>query len=89
MRGPGSGWLRNEITGNRWIWGALLLCAALILSAVFVAPLAALLQVTRPTPQGWLLVAAASLAPVAVGQALALLGIRPFGSRATAPAVSG
>jgi Ca2+-transporting ATPase len=89
MRGPGSGWLRNEITGNRWIWGALLLCAALILSAVFVAPLAALLQVTRPTPQGWLLVAGASLAPVAVGQALALLGIRPFGSRATAPAVSG
>jgi Ca2+-transporting ATPase len=81
MRAPGSGWLRNEITGNRWIWGAQLLCTALILAAVFVPPLAALLQVTRPTPQGWLLVAAASFAPVAVGQALAILWIRPFGSR--------
>ena len=82
MRGPRSGLLRNEITRNRWIWGALLLCTALILAGVFVPPLAALLGVTRPTPLGWLLVAAASLAPLAVAQTLAVLGVPPFGNRA-------
>ena len=79
MRSPRSHLLHNEITRNRWIWGALLLCTALILAGVFVPPLAALLDVTRPTPKGWLLIAAASLAPLAVGQTLAVLRVRPFG----------
>jgi Ca2+-transporting ATPase len=87
MRGPTSGVLRNEITRNAWVWGALLLCTALILAAVFVPPLATLLEVTRPTPQGWLLVAAASLAPVAVAQGLTLLRIAPFGGSGGSPTV--
>jgi Ca2+-transporting ATPase len=82
MRGPRSGWLRNEITRNRWIWGALLLCSALILCAVLVPPLAVLLEIRRPTPRGWLLIAAASLAPTVVAQALTALGVRPFGRSA-------
>jgi Ca2+-transporting ATPase len=86
MRGPSSGVLRNEITRNRWVWGALLLCTALILAAVFTPPFAALLEITRPTPQGWLLVGAASLAPVAVAQILTLLRVPPFGeARESAP----
>jgi Ca2+-transporting ATPase len=79
MRGPSSRVLRNEITRNRWVWGALLLCTALILAAVFTPPLAALLDVTRPTPQGWLLVGAASLAPMTASQILTLLRVPPFG----------
>jgi Ca2+-transporting ATPase len=81
MRDPRSGWLRNEITRNPWVWGALIVCTALILAAVYVPPLAALLEVVPPTPQGWLLIAAASFAPLALGQALAAFGVRPFGTR--------
>jgi Ca2+-transporting ATPase len=75
LRSPGSGWLRNEITGNRWVWGALGLCTALLLAAVYVPPLAALLEVVPPRPLGWLLVAAMSLAPVLAAQALGRLGL--------------
>ena len=34
MRNPGSGWIRNEITENPWVWGALGLCIVLLLLAV-------------------------------------------------------
>lgn len=70
MRDAGSPLLRNEITRNLYVWGALALCAALILAAVFVPPAANVLGVADPGPQGWKLIAAASLTPLALGQAL-------------------
>ncbi len=72
MRDPGSGWIRNEITGNPWIWGALGLCLVLLLLAVYWAPLAAVLSIGNPGLSGWAVATASSLVPLVVGQ-LALL----------------
>jgi Ca2+-transporting ATPase len=68
MREPEAGWIRNEITRNPWVWGALALCVALLLAAVYLPPLAAVLHVTDPGTTGWTLILAASLFPLAVGQ---------------------
>jgi Ca2+-transporting ATPase len=68
MRDPGSGWIRNEITGNPWIWGALGLCLALLLLAVYWLPLARVLSVANPGASGWSLAVASSLVPLLVGQ---------------------
>jgi Ca2+-transporting ATPase len=70
LRERGSGFLDNEIVRNRWIWGALLLCALLLFSAVYLPPLAFLLD-TRPAgARAWLLVFLLSLAPFVAGQAI-------------------
>lgn len=54
---------RNEVTRNRWAWGALALCTGLLLSAVYLPGLAEVLQVQPPGAQGWLLVVTMSLVP--------------------------
>jgi Ca2+-transporting ATPase len=74
MRNPGSRWLRNEVTGNPWVWGAVALCVALIFAAVAWAPLARVLSVSDPGPEGWALALGASLVPLAVGQLTLLAG---------------
>jgi len=71
MRGRGSALARNDIVANPWIWGALVLCTGLLLSAVFLPPLAGVLRVTPPTPAGWLLIAGLSLVPVILGPLVA------------------
>ncbi|HZD54938.1 MAG TPA: HAD-IC family P-type ATPase, partial [Candidatus Aquicultoraceae bacterium] len=69
MRERDSGILRNEITRNPWVWGALLLCAGLLLSAVYLPPLSRVLRVVDPGPAGWAVVAALSPVPLALGAA--------------------
>jgi Ca2+-transporting ATPase len=77
MRAPGSPILRNDLVTNPWLWGAFVLCAALLAAAVYVPPFAALLQVVPPTTAEWVVILAGSLVPLALGQiALALLGRR-------------
>jgi Ca2+-transporting ATPase len=77
MRAPGSPMLRNDLVTNPWVWGAIVLCAALLAAAVYVPPLAALLQVVPPSPAEWSVILAGSLVPLALGQcALAVLGRR-------------
>jgi len=68
MRDRRSGLLRNEITRNRWVWGALALCAVILVGAVHIAPLARVLKVTPPDATGWAVVLVASLIPCVVGQ---------------------
>jgi len=66
--------LRNEITGNPYIWGALALCTVLLLIAVYLPILAAVLSVVNPGLNGWILVMGMSLIPVTVGQILKVAG---------------
>jgi Ca2+-transporting ATPase len=68
MRHRRSQLLRNEITGNRWLWAALALCTLLLAVPPYVPALAHILHLVPPTPIMWAVVAAMSLAPLLVVQ---------------------
>ena len=70
MRDRDSGFIRNDITQNRWVWGALALCSGLLLLAVYVPGLANLMKVRNPGVEGWGLILGMSFVPWAVGQIL-------------------
>jgi Ca2+-transporting ATPase len=68
MRDRDSGFIDNEIVRNPWVWGALALCTALLLAAVYLPGLNTLLSLVDPGLEGWLLVIAASTLPWVIGQ---------------------
>ncbi len=68
MREVSSGIFRNEITLNAFVWIALTLSISLIIATLYVPPLAAALGTVPLGLPGWLLVVAASLLPVVMGQ---------------------
>jgi Ca2+-transporting ATPase len=77
MRDSHAGLLGNDVVRNPWVWGALLLCLALVAAGVLVPPLAGVLGVVPLEPRAWLLVGGCSLVPLLAGQlALAVLGHR-------------
>lgn len=82
LRSPSAGMLRNEVTQNPWIWGALVLCAALLVSAVYLPELSKVLETQPIGPQGWALVLMVSMVPLLLGQILLW-----FGRRRDRPAV--
>jgi Ca2+-transporting ATPase len=67
MRGTGAPAFRNAVTLNPYVWLAVALCAAILLLAVYIPLVANALQVVPPDQSGWVLVMAASLAPLLVG----------------------
>lgn len=60
----------NEIVRNYWIWGAIVLCLALILLAVYVPALSDILALSPPDGRGWALIVGASLVPLLAGPAV-------------------
>jgi P-type Ca2+ transporter type 2C len=54
------------IFDNRWLWGAVLLCIALQLAAVYLPPLQRVLQTVPLEARDWALVLGFALAPIAV-----------------------
>lgn len=74
MRSLESHMLRNEVTRNPYVWGALVLCVALLLAAVYVPPLADVLGTVPLDSTGWLLVGSMSTVPLLLGQSLKALG---------------
>jgi len=68
MRSDQSNLLDNTVVRNRWVWGALALCIVLIMLAVYLPPLASVLQIRPPDLYGWVTVAGMSLVPLVVGQ---------------------
>jgi Ca2+-transporting ATPase len=67
MRASKAGRLVNDVTKNPFVWGALLICTALTLIAVYVPPVAHALDIVPPGLEGWLLAIGASLAPALLG----------------------
>jgi len=67
MRDPASGLFHNEITRNPWIWAALVLCTALLLTAAYVPSFAFILHMAPLDLKMWGIVLAMSLAPLLVG----------------------
>ena len=72
MRHPQSGLLRNEVTRNPWVWGALLLCTALLAVPPYLPPMAEVMHLTPPTPAMWAVILGMSIAPLIVTQTVTL-----------------
>jgi Ca2+-transporting ATPase len=68
MRVRGTSLIRNPITTNPFIWGALMLCTALLLSGIYVPGLSFVLDFVDPGRNGWILIIGFSLMPLILGQ---------------------
>ncbi len=68
MRDKASDMFHNNITRNRYVWYALGFCIFLLVLAVYVPGLSAILEMTRPGFQGWMLILGASFIPLGVVQ---------------------
>ncbi len=68
MRQPRAKVVRNEVTRNAWVWGSIALCVLLILAAVYLPPLARVLETSALGADAWLVVLLFSLAPLVLGQ---------------------
>jgi Ca2+-transporting ATPase len=82
MREQGSRFFRNDVTGNPFVWGALVLGAALLVAATYLPGLSAVLRMVPPGPGGWLLIAVMSLLPWGVVQPIKSARRHRGGSRA-------
>jgi Ca2+-transporting ATPase len=69
LREPDTRLWDNDVIRNGWVWGAILLCIVLLLSAVYLPGLCTLLQTKPPGFNGWLCVLGMSLVPLILGQA--------------------
>lgn len=63
LRDRGSPVWNNDVVRNPWIWASLVLCAGLLLLAVYWPPFSNVLQTQRPGLNGWLLILGVSLIP--------------------------
>jgi len=68
MRSRGSTPLRNEVTQNPYVWGALLICTVILLAAVYVPGLSDALDTTAISLRAWGVVLVASFVPLLLGQ---------------------
>jgi Ca2+-transporting ATPase len=68
MRDPDSSFFVNEITGNPYVWGAIVLCTALLLSAVYLPGLNDVLKTVNPEITGWSIVFIFSIIPFLIVQ---------------------
>jgi Ca2+-transporting ATPase len=68
MRARGTSLIRNPITTNLFIWGAIVLCTALLLVANYVPGLSLVLGMVDPATDGWMLIIGFSLMPLILGQ---------------------
>ena len=73
LRRPGSSLFSNDIVKNPYIGGSIMLCAFLLLAAVYLPGLSDLLKTENPTWLGWLVVLGMSLVPFVFGQAMRII----------------
>jgi P-type Ca2+ transporter type 2C len=74
-RRPRSSPLRNEVTTNPWIGGALLLCTTLLAAPPYIAPLAEVMHLTPPTAGMWAIILGMSFTPLIMTQVATLAGL--------------
>ncbi|MFW6151401.1 MAG: cation-translocating P-type ATPase [Verrucomicrobiota bacterium] len=68
LREPGSTIFDNDIVANKWMWGAIAGCVALLLAAVYLPALSNILGTSSPGGTGWTTILALSVAPMIAGQ---------------------
>lgn len=76
MRDPKAGVIRNDVSRNPYVWGAIALSLGLVGLALFFPPLASLLKLDPPGGGGLALAAAASVLPLLCGQGWIMLRAR-------------
>ena len=64
MRHAASQFARNEISRNPWVWAALSLCTAILLTSAYLPSLASILQLTAPDFGMWAVILSMSLVPL-------------------------
>lgn len=72
LRDPNTNWWRNDIVGNRYIWGAIALCGGLLVTALKLPILASVLDLVNPGAAGLLVALGMSLLPLVAGQLVIL-----------------
>jgi Ca2+-transporting ATPase len=70
MADPGQPLIVNDVARNPYVWGAVLICLALIGIACYVRPLAEVLKLTPPDARAWVIVSATSLCAMILGRAV-------------------
>jgi len=68
MRDLSSDLVRNEVTGNRFVWGALGLSALLLIGTIYLPGVSLALSTAPLGLESWLVVLGMSLLPLAAGQ---------------------
>jgi Ca2+-transporting ATPase len=68
MRDKGTGVIRNDVSRNPFVWGALGLCFGLLLLAVYVPSISLALNMAKPSPTAWGVIVGMSLLPYVLGQ---------------------
>ena len=68
LRDPRTGPILNDVTRNRYVWGAVVICLALIAAALWLPGVSALLHLKSPGTAGLLLALGASLLPLLPAQ---------------------
>jgi len=69
LRDPKTGPILNDVSRNRYVWGAITICLALIASALWLPGLSGLLKLEPPAQSALALASAASVLPLLLGQA--------------------
>jgi len=67
LRGRDASVWKNDVTRNPWVWASIILCVCLLFAAVYVEPLAGVLDTKPPGVTGWLLLLGMSLIPAGLG----------------------
>lgn len=73
MHASGSRPFVNEVTTNRWVWGAVALCLVLLAASMFIPAIAAVLELESLPPRAWLLVIMAGVAPFTIGRLVTVI----------------
>jgi Ca2+-transporting ATPase len=68
MRDRRSNFWKNDITGNPYIWSALVFCIILILAALYIPGIAGIMKLKPPGYRGWGIVLGMSILPLMIGQ---------------------
>nr|WP_235971247.1 cation-translocating P-type ATPase C-terminal domain-containing protein [Palleronia pontilimi] len=68
LRDPGLGPILNDVSRNKHVWGAIVVCLALIALALWLPGLSGLLKLAPPGQAGLTLAAIASVRPLVLGQ---------------------
>ena len=73
MRDRGSPVFLNEVSRNRYVWGAIVLCSAMLFAAIYLPGLSDVLKTHHPDMTAWGVIFGMSIIPLIIGQTIKML----------------